>query len=384
MLRPDYNSIFTSLSRVEHGIETLVKMRENLLTILSDRKKITSVEEEELKIMNSSLKSLLSLWFSTGLLSIQHVDWNSPACLVEKVAQYESVHRIRTLKELKNRLSSDRRCFIYTHTSMPYEPLVILHVALTRQVTARIGDLIIDHSQEATKSSENNQNNSEAYTNAIFYSINSCQKGLQQVDLGNSLIKSCVHLLQAEFPSLRMFHTLSPMPKFKEWLDAKIRINDHATLRKCFIDSSQIHLLEQQFSLNEPDSSARFSILLTKIHERINSDEFRISTMKHDQSNQNGLDSILADFLQRAGAYYLFNEKKNGYAFDPVCNFHLRNGAQIYRVNYGAEAVEKSWQRSYGLMVNYGYYLNDIEANCVDYLVHKTIRTSDLVRQMLN
>jgi hypothetical protein len=34
--------------------------------------------------MNSILKTLLTLWFSTGLLNIQRVNWNSPASLGKK------------------------------------------------------------------------------------------------------------------------------------------------------------------------------------------------------------------------------------------------------------------------------------------------------------
>jgi hypothetical protein len=34
-----------------------------------------------LKIMNSNLKNLLGLWFATGLLNIQKIDWKSPAVL---------------------------------------------------------------------------------------------------------------------------------------------------------------------------------------------------------------------------------------------------------------------------------------------------------------
>lgn len=130
--------------------------------------------------MNSVLKNLLSLWFSTGLLNVKRIDWNSPASLVEKVAHYESVHKMRTLSDLKKRLSESRRCFIYTHSTMPYDPLVILHIALTNEVTSNIKSLIkADHNLDSNETKENAQ-----YTNAIFYSINSCHKGLQQVDLG--------------------------------------------------------------------------------------------------------------------------------------------------------------------------------------------------------
>lgn len=38
--------------------------------------------------MNSILKNLLVLWFSTGLLNIQRIDWHSPAVLGKAFSQH--------------------------------------------------------------------------------------------------------------------------------------------------------------------------------------------------------------------------------------------------------------------------------------------------------
>jgi malonyl-CoA decarboxylase len=313
---------------------------------------------------------------------------------VEKVVHYESVHRIRTLSDLKNRLSASRRCFIYTHSTMPYEPLVILHIALTSTVTASIGDLIQDNASRNNASANSaHDGEKKEFTNAIFYSINSCQKGLQQVDLGNALIKSCVRLLLEEFPTLKQFHTLSPIPKFKEWLDAKISLNDFNCLRKC-LTNKEVEFLAEHYNINESDDKSSFRSLLGKIHKVINSSEFRENSVKHQgdfgvdlntkESDSEKHELIVANFLKRACAFHLAMEKKNGYAFNSVCNFHIKNGAQVYRVNYGAETGETSWNRSYGLMVNYGYVLEEIESNCVNYLANKTIKLSPAVQKMLD
>lgn len=63
---------------------------------------------------------------------------------------------------------------------MPFEPLVILHIALTTEVSSNVQSLLKSSTQLNEKPIISNAD----YTNAIFYSINSCQKGLQQVDLG--------------------------------------------------------------------------------------------------------------------------------------------------------------------------------------------------------
>lgn len=41
-------------------------------------------------------------------------------------------------------------------------------------------------------------------------------------------------------------------------------------------------------------------------------------------------------FLLRQAAQYLLLERRRGLALDPVANFHLRNGAEIWRINWKA------------------------------------------------
>ncbi|MGV2482256.1 UNVERIFIED_CONTAM: malonyl-CoA decarboxylase family protein, partial [Salmonella enterica subsp. enterica serovar Weltevreden] len=55
-------------------------------------------------------------------------------------------------------------------------------------------------------------------TTAIFYSISNTQVGLRGVSFGDSLIKQVVETLAEEFPRLRHFATLSPIPGFRAWL----------------------------------------------------------------------------------------------------------------------------------------------------------------------
>ena len=41
-------------------------------------------------------------------------------------------------EDLKRRLAPDRRCYIYTHRSMPGEPVVVLHTALEYEIANNI------------------------------------------------------------------------------------------------------------------------------------------------------------------------------------------------------------------------------------------------------
>ena len=63
-------------------------------------------------------------------------------------------------------------------------------------------------------------------TTAVFYSISNCQPGLRGVSLGNFLIKNVVDVLSREFPRLKVFCTLSPVPGFAAWLGALLKKGD--------------------------------------------------------------------------------------------------------------------------------------------------------------
>ena len=51
-----------------------------------------------------------------------------------------------------------------------------------------------------------------------------------------------------------------------------------------------------------------------------------------------------------------------GLPVDSVARFHLGNGARLQRLNWLADTSERALEQSYGLMVNYLYDLDYIEA----------------------
>jgi malonyl-CoA decarboxylase len=70
-------------------------------------------------------------------------------------------------------------------------------------------------------------------------------------------------------------------------------------------------------------------------------------------------------------------------ALHQVANFHLRNGAQLYQINWLADLSTKRMKQSYGLMVNYKYNLDELRQNNEDYLLRNTINTSSAVKSLL-
>ena len=59
-----------------------------------------------------------------GLLTLHQITWDSPAALLEKLIEYEAVHKISSWDDLKGRLTEDRRCFAFFHPKMNNEQFV--------------------------------------------------------------------------------------------------------------------------------------------------------------------------------------------------------------------------------------------------------------------
>ena len=50
----------------------------------------------------------------------------------------EAVHPVRNWVDMKRRVGSYRRCYYFSHCAIPGEPLIVLHVALTSDISSSI------------------------------------------------------------------------------------------------------------------------------------------------------------------------------------------------------------------------------------------------------
>ena len=80
---------------------------------------------------------------------------------------------------------------------------------------------------------------------------------------------------------------------------------------------------------------------------------------------------------------YLSQVKHRGQAMDPVAHFHLHNGASIWRVNWLADTSPQGLQRSYGMMVNYRYDLDDIGRNSDAYRLSGSTKLSESIKELV-
>ncbi|KAG7229837.1 hypothetical protein INR49_012486 [Caranx melampygus] len=353
-LTPRYKQLLNHISRVEGGVKFLVDLRADVLEIISSR----GSESPHIKDLNSTLKSLLSEWFSVGLLRLERITWQSPCEILQKISQYEAVHPVRNWTDLKRRVGPYRRCYAFTHAAMPGEPLVVLHVALTEDISDNIQSIVREF---ATLDSEEDVNKINA---AIFYSISSTQAGLQGVELGNYLIKRVVRELQSEFPHMAQFSSLSPIPGFSSWLQGLLSQYRKEGRGSDLLSEHEWREVEQ--ATDSPSGTPAVDALRKLI-----------STSEWLRSER--LTCVLEPVLMRLCAWYLFGEKRRGYALNPVANFHLQNGATMWRINWHADTSPRGVANSCGIMVNYRYFLNETSKNSALYLQNKVVMASEQV-----
>src|SRR5216684_5058961 len=292
--------------------------------------------EPELKLLDADLQHLFASWFNRGFLELRRIDWQTPAAVLEKLIAYEAVHEIKGWDDLRRRLAPDRRCFAFFHPALPGEPLIFVEVALVDGLATSMPPLLSQDVQEDTARTQ-----AAGADTAIFYSISNCQDGLRGVSFGNFLIKQVVEEMQAEFPQLKRFSTLSPVPGFRPWLT------------------------QQLAEESNPDAA-----LLPKLTR---------CGWWHDPEQSEPLRAA----LMRLCATYLTRRPSPGNRIDPVARFHLGNGARLEQINWLGNTAPRGIQESLGIMVNYLYDIETIESNHEAFVNDGTVMRSADVDALL-
>lgn len=345
VLEPDRVKLLRKFNTLQSGPRFLVELRGELIEL---KKK-----HPELAPLENDLGDLLRSWFDVGFLELRRISWNSPASLLEKLGQYEAVHRVRGWLDIKNRLDIDRRCFAFFHPCMQDEPLIFIQVALVNGLSVQIQELLNEKASVLE---------SDEVDTAIFYSISNAQRGLVGISFGNFLIKQVVDQLRRELPNLKRFATLSPIPGFVDWLKLELQA-ERIELRPS--ESKKLKAL----SVETPP--------IETLSEAIGSTRW---------IRDEKLSAALNPILQRLCAHYLIKVKRRDglRALNPVANFHLSNGARIEQLNWLGDTSAKGLQESAGIMVNYLYRLDRIEGYHERYQSKGKIAVSSSVKGLLS
>ena len=311
--------LFRRFNIASGGTRALVEMRRRVRRELVTHPAWAALDDDLLHLFRS--------WFNRGFLNLQRIDWRTSALVLERLIEYEAVHQITGWSDLRRRLEGDRRCFAFFHPALPDEPLIFIEVALTRELSGTVQPLIDPRSPVADPANA---------SHAIFYSITNCQEGLRGVSFGHFLIKQVAEDLGREFPRLRTFATLSPIPGFRRWL------------------------LSTAPGLVNGRRATELAELVTRIGEEPR------ATVPADLERD----------LTALCAYYLLQVKKGVRPLDPVARFHLANGARLERLNWGADTSASGLANAFGLMVNYVYALSELERNHEAYAQHSRLVAS--------
>ena len=327
LTEPRRQELFRRMNRAPGGAKDLVAMRADFLNLFRGNPDFAQVDSDFLHLFVS--------WFNPGFLVLRHIDWGTPANILEKIIRYEAVHQIRDWDELRRRIDpKDRRCYAFFHPAMVDEPLIFVEVALTGAIPDNVQKLLApDRVFEAP----------EKVRTAVFYSISNCQEGLAGVSFGNFLIKRVVEELRRELPRLEQFVTLSPAPGFMNWLT---KANDLPAERW---DPKLLDVLHTPDWIDAPEKTENLRQALEPL----------------------------------AAHYFLKAKNANDRPLDPVARFHLGNGARLERINWLGDSSDKGLRESATIMVNYLYDLDEIERNHDAFANRGEIVAASAVKKML-
>ena len=326
VVEPARQELFRRFNMAAGGTATLVTMRRELLKTLAAHPERAGIDAD--------LSHLFRSWFNRGFLNLQRIDWRTSALVLERLIEYEAVHQIQGWSDLRRRLEADRRCYAFFHPALPDEPLIFIEVALATGIPARVQPLL-DPQAPVTNPADADC--------AVFYSITNCQEGLRGVSFGNFLIKQVVEELTRDFPNLRTFTTLSPIPGFGGWMKS----GDHP------------------LNLDHQPTGMR------KLLDRLRGDQ-----------GDGEIGPGIQREVTRLCAYYLLFAKKGRAPLDPVARFHLANGATLERLNWMGDTSSAGLIRSLGMTANYVYRLADLERNHEGYAKQFKVHASRKVERL--
>ena len=256
------------------------------------------------------------------------------------------MHEIQSWGDLQRRLASDRRCFAFFHPALPDDPLIFVEAALVKGMSDSIEPLLDEKTPVLNPADADS---------VIFYSINNCLKGLRGISFGNFLIKQVATELAREFPGIRLFSTLSPIPLFKSALNNP----------EIFTEERLVALLGDDV---KPICDAAGDQNVIDALEKLLDEP-----LLHED--------IISNPLRRLALAYLACAKREDRPYDPVAFFHLSNGARLERINLFANLRGRGTEESAGMMVNYRYIPSDFEANHEAFVHHNKINLSKKLRK---
>lgn len=223
---------------------------------------------------------------------------------------------------------------------------------------------------------------------AVLYAVNVGHPGLRGLDLGSFLVKQAFGSVRQQNPEIKKCVTLSPIPGFKSWLEVRLA-------RACRRHGDGSVVLE--WGGWSGGGSTPELVLTEEERERLIEAYPEAQSPMHAIRRLLGLESsmvldprvwyeehqnagLVKEPLLRWCAEYLGTARhiSKDRAQDPALNFHMRNGAQLDDIYWGADdASIERWEQSFGIMCRYEYHIDDVENNNYKYITQGRTNMSE-------
>jgi len=297
---------------------------------------------------------------------------NTSIALLKFISEKEGVHPTEHWWNFENRLDSpDHIILSLEHFKMPYVPLVYIEVALSNGLIRKMSRILGDKRRPPDL---------RRADTAIFYSVNTTFAGLEGIALGAKMIIRAREYIQMNYPGIRQFATLSPLPRFREYLTAVLAGGAHSfslTSQKIdtnkkgrFILAGEIRDIKEELSKKEKGVE---TLSISGMLRKALSDEQWHANPVLRRSMQHPMKELTRYYFTREKRIDPKTHARTTHAYDPVANFHLSNGASIGSINYLANPSERGMRESYGMMANYLYDAEHQEKNKLAYASGKVI-----------
>ncbi|MEJ2745710.1 MAG: malonyl-CoA decarboxylase family protein, partial [bacterium] len=272
----------------------------------------------------------------------------------------------------ENRLDSkDHIILSLEHFKMPYVPLVYIEVALSKGLIRKMSRILGDKRRPPDLPRADT---------AIFYSVNTTFPGLEGIALGAKMIIRAREYIQGHYPGIKRFSTLSPIPRFREYLTKVFEGGaDHCRLtakkvdanrRARFFSTEEAKAIRKELSKKNKDAEA---LSHTAVLKSVLADGQWYANPVLRKAMENPMRELTKYYLTKEKRFDSKTQMRTAHAYDPVANFHLSNGASIGSINYLANPSERGMRESYGMMVNYFYEAERQEKNKLAYVEGKVV-----------
>ena len=360
--------LFNTIYAITDNPLWLIQLADDLDQIISTMNTRKAPEKQEALIrLRMAFRSYFSKIFNLQyLITHEYNANNTPINLLKYIAQKEGIHPASHWSVFEERLNIPEHILLgLEHFKISSQPVVYIEIAFSKGLIKSIHDII--------GSGKVRVDLKDADT-AVFYSLNSTFEALSGIGLGEKMIIRAKAYIEAHYPQVRQFATLSPIPGFKKFLETVVRdpkasflisckMLDEPSKRNRFFTSKNIESIKKEYKKAYPDRDAAFSEILLDV---LQSKEW-FENPVYFKNMENPLIKLCR--------HYLTAEKKRdretgemlNAVIDPVAHFHFSNGAYIGSINYLANMSDKGLNESFGMMVNYIYAVKKLDSNKIKY-----------------